>query len=320
LCLSGSNVEIDERGEGQTPPPQPIDLRVGGKLVYSGSNATVGKSSDYITSAAVAGGCTTSVNGSTQTCARPPFNWYVTTVNTFEALTAPTADYASWFAANDTINSTSTTPGQDGDCDVRSGTPPVLNPDTLLDADAGNVNLWPGSSYVCRKTVDGTAGGAVVSELSWNNSTKVMTVKGTIVLDGNVNVTAPTLDVTYNGSATLYVNGTFALSGSNNYVCANPSCDFTTWNPNTEMLIVVATATTLNGSNVRWQGGIFCNPTSTANFSGSNVEVQGPVICGRFTFGSNTSFKPLPAITSLPIGAPVEPNVSVVPGTPAYGG
>ncbi len=319
LCMSGSNSELDERGEGQTPAVQPIDLRVGGKLVMSGSNATVGKSSDYITSAAVQGGCTTTINGSTQTCARPPFNWYVSTVNTFEALTAPVADYPGWFAHNDTINSTSTAGGQDGDCDVRSGSPPAINPDTLLDADAGTVNLF-GSTYVCRKTHDGTAGGTVVSELSWNNTTKVLTVKGAVFVDGTVNVSVGDLYATYNGSASLYVNGSFTLNGSNSYICANPSCNFATWNPNTEMLILVATSVSMNGSNVKYQGGLFCNPTSTADFSGSNVEIQGPIICGSFTFGSNTVFKPLPAITSLPIGAPVEPNVAVAAGLPVYGG
>jgi hypothetical protein len=76
----------------------------------------------------------------------------------------------------------------------------------------------------------------------------------------------------------------------------------------------------MDGSNNKFQGGIFCNPDATAEFDGSNTEIQGPVICGRFTFGSNTVFKPLPAITNLPIGAPVEPNVSVSPGAPVYGG
>jgi hypothetical protein len=316
LCLTGTNVEIDERGEGQTPAPQPIDLRVGGKLVFTGEHATVGKSTDYITSAAVAGGCATSIGGAGQTCAQPPFNWYVTTTSAFEEIEAPTVDYASWFAANDTINSTSTVAGQDGDCDVRSGSPPAINPDTMLDGDAGTINLT-GSAYTCRKTADGTAGGTVVAELSWDGSS-VLTIKGAIMVDGNV--TMNDSNATYQGMATIYANGAFTLSGSNATMCANTTCDFTTWNPNTEMLIMVATSVNLTGSNSKWQGGLFCNPTATAVLNGTNVEIQGPVICGTFTFGTNTAFKPLPGITNLPIGAPVEPNVSIGPGTPIYGG
>jgi hypothetical protein len=314
LCLTGSNVEIDERGEGQNPAPQPIDMRVGGKLVYVGSNATVGKSSDYITSGAVAGGCGTSINGSTQTCARPPFNWYVQNVVSFESITAPVADYNAQFNGAQTINSTAVS---GGDCNVRSGSPPNINPDAILDGDAGTINLTPGSAYTCRKTADGTAGGTVVSELSWNGST-TLTIKGTVVVDGNISLNDS--NATYQGSATIYANGTVSMSGPNAQMCANSTCDFTTWNPNSEMLILVGTAVTMNGSNNKFQGGLFCNPDATANFSGSNVEIQGPIICGRFTFGSNTQFKPLPAITNLPVGAPVEPNVSVSPGTPVYGG
>ncbi len=317
LCLSGTNVAIDERGEGQVPAPQPIDLRVGGKLVFGGNNATVGVSSDYLTSAAVGGGCATTIGGAAQTCARPPFNWYVSTVNTFSAITPPPVDYNQWYNAHDTINSTSTVAGQGGDCDIRIGTPPAINPDTLLNANAGTVILTPASAYTCKKTSDGSPTSPVVSELSWDGSS-VLTIKGVIVVDGAV--TFNDSNATYVGSATIYANGAFNQSGSNAKMCANATCDFTTWNPNANMLILVATSVAMNGSNNKWQGGLYCPSTATADFSGSNVVIQGPVICGRLTFGSNTEFKPLPAITQLPVGAPVEYNVSVGPGKPVYGG
>jgi hypothetical protein len=317
LCLTGTNVAIDESGEGQNPAPQPIDLRVGGKLVYTGTNSTVGLPIDYITSAGIAGGCATSIGGATHPCALPGDRFYVTTSQPFVAITEPVADYESWFAHNDTINSTSTVAGQDGDCDVRSGTPPVINPDTLLDADAGTVTLTTGAAYTCRKTVNGTAGGAVVAELSWDGSS-ILTIKGVVVVDGAI--TMNDSNGTYQGVGSIYTNGIFTISGSNGKMCANPTCDFTAWNPNTEMLLMITKGVSMSGSNVQWQGGLFCNPTETANLNGTNVEIQGPVICGGFTFGTNTVFKPLPAITQLPLGAPVDPNVELVPGAPSYGG
>jgi Tfp pilus assembly protein PilX len=314
LCLTGSNVAIDERGEGQNPAAQPIDLRVGGKLVYAGSNATVGTAGDYLTSGGVAEGCALSVAATPVPCARPLFNWYVSTIQPFEPLSPPVADYAAQSAAPHAITSTAAT---GGDCDVRSGTPPSINPDALLDGDAGTLNLTPGYPYTCRKAIDGTAAGEVVAELSWNGST-TLTVEGTIVVDGNLSLNDS--NATYQGSASVYANGAVTMNGPNARLCANATCSFTSWNPNSEMLLLVGTSVFMNGSNNQFQGGLFCNPESTADFSGSNVVIQGPVICGRFTFGSNTVFKPLPAVTNLPVGAPVEPNVSVAPGTPVYGG
>jgi hypothetical protein len=310
LCLSGSNVMIDERGEGQTPAPGPIDLRVGGKLVISGSNATVGVPSDYLTSAGIAQGCTSSINGTPHTCTTAD-KYYVTTSTAFEEIEAPVHDTAAWFNHANTINSTAVA---GGDCTVRSGTPPNINPDALLDADAGTIDLTTGA-YTCQKWVNG----AKVAELSWNGST-TLTLQGVIVVDGALRTT-DTL-ATYVGSAAIYVNGSFSLNSSNAKLCATPSCTFTSWDPNTEMLVIVANSMALNGSNNVYQGGLFCPTTGSINLGGSNNILHGPIICGGFNFinSSNTEFKPMPPITQLPLGVPLDYNVHVAPGTPVYGG
>ncbi|MGZ8707720.1 MAG: hypothetical protein ACXW0R_10100 [Gaiellaceae bacterium] len=312
LCLSGSNAMIDERGEGQSPAPAPIDLRVGGKLVISGSNATAGVPLDYLTSAGIALGCASTVTGTPHTCTTAD-KYYVTTSGTFNEIDFPEHDMAGWFAHTDTINSTALS---GGDCNVRAGTPPNINPDALLDGDAGTINLTPGSSYTCRKVVNGVT----VAELSWNGST-TLTVKGVIVVDGNMNST-DTL-ATYAGSATIYLNGSFSLTSSDAKLCATPSCTFTSWDPNTEMLAIIAnTSIALNGSNNTYQGALMCPPTASANVGGSNTVVHGPIICGTFDFtnASNVEFKPMPPIGQVPLGAPTDYDVSVEPGTPSYGG
>jgi hypothetical protein len=310
LCLTGSNVMIDERGEGQTPSPGPIDLRVGGKLVFIGSNATVGVPSDYITSAGIGLGCTNSINGTPHTCTTSD-RYYVTTSRPFEEIEAPVADINTWFNEPNTINSTAAV---GGDCNVRSGTPPNINPDALLDADAGTLNLTPNQSYTCRKIVDGVT----VAELSWNGST-TLTIKGVIVVDGNLYANDSL--ATYAGSATIYVNGTFSITSSNGKLCATSDCNYTNWNPNAEMLIVVANTINLDGSNNAYQGGLFCPTTGTINLGGSNNILHGPIICGGFNFinSSNTEFKPMPTVSQVPLGAPLENNVSVAPGIPKYG-
>ena len=314
LCVTGSNAMIDERGEGQTPAPSPIDLQVGGKLVIAGSNnATVGVPSDYLTSAGIALGCTNSISGTPHTCVNGSADdYYVTSSTSFTVIDAPVPDIATWFGAADTINSTAAV---GGDCTVRAGTPPNINPDAVLDADAGTINLTPGSSYTCRKVVNGVT----VAELSWNGST-TLTIKGVIVVDGNMQSTDEL--ATYAGSASIYANGTFSLNASNAKLCATSTCNFTNWNPNTEMLVVVANNVTFqNGSNNAYQGGLLCPTTGSVHVGGSNAIIHGPVICGTFNFASssNVEFKPMPPITQVPLGAPVDYNVEVAPGTPSYG-
>ena len=49
-------------------------------------------------------------------------------------------------------------------------------------------------------------------ELSWNATTKTLTVKGTIFIDGSAKVANGAFN-TYNGQATIYLSGTFYLDG-----------------------------------------------------------------------------------------------------------
>ncbi len=123
----GTNAMIDERGEGQTPRAA-ADRPARRRQARVQRNERDGRVSRATTSRAPASPAAArpSINGSTQTCARPPFNWYVTTVKPVPARSRRRRSTTrAGSRANDTINSTSTVAGQDGDCDVRSGTPPI---------------------------------------------------------------------------------------------------------------------------------------------------------------------------------------------------
>jgi hypothetical protein len=320
LCFNSNNAVIDERGENQNPPPQAIDVRVGGKAVFAANGTSIGLASDNVTSAAVAGGCSTSIGAAGTACNTSTWNttrYFVDSTTTFQSLAAPTADFAA--------NFNSASPGPFNPCTTASN--PAHLPASTFDTDGvqdgndGTFNLTPATSYQCKTY----SGGSLVGELSWNASTRVLTVKGSIFIDKDV--TSGSTTATYQGSATLYVGGKFTFTGNDTQLCANPGCDFTTWNPNAEMLLIVAKgasgdpdALLFNGNNGKFQGGVFCNPTSRLNLNGNNVELQGPVICGTFLFQNNALLKPLPSVTQLPIGAPVDPNVTLVPGPPVYGG
>ena len=58
-----------------------------------------------------------------------------------------------------------------------------------------------------------------------------------------------------------------------------------------------------------YQGQLRC--TAVHGPSGNSLTTEGPVSVGSMTINANTfSFKPLPVITNMPVGAPVPPNVS----------
>jgi hypothetical protein len=49
------------------------------------------------------------------------------------------------------------------------------------------------------------------------------------------------------------------------------------------------------------------------------VTVEGPMIAERLSIKQNVTFKPLPTITDLPLGAPGNPNTHATPTAPRYG-
>jgi hypothetical protein len=319
LCFNSNNASIDEQGEGQIPAPQPVDIRVGGRIAYV-KGGTVGVVSDPVTSASAVGGCSTSTTGATHPCTAPGDRFYADSQPPFIPIEAPTADFSS----GATSQYATASPGPKHPCTVASN--PSSLPattfesvgNTLSDASAATFDLTPATSYQCKTYHNDDPSGPLIGELSWDAATHLLTVRGKIFIDGSV--TSADATASYNGTGSIYIGGTFTLSGQ---LCSTNPCDFTNWDPNVEMLMLVANgagyAFTFSGSN-KFQGSIFCNPTATINFSANNTDIQGPIVCGAMKFSNGIRFKPLPAITALPLGTPGNPNVHAKPGTPIYDG
>ena len=126
-------------------------------------------------------------------------------------------------------------------------------------------------------------------ELSWNATSKTLTVKGTIFIDGSAKVSQT---ANYNGQATLYLSGTMLFNGSLCGVPTGASCIFANWNPNTEMFTVVANGTggqvnagdsVLFANNQYFQGGLFGT---------GNVEYGNNANFGRADHGRRRSSWP----------------------------
>jgi Tfp pilus assembly protein PilX len=315
FCLSGQNASVQEVTGGQG-----IDMQVGGKLVLSGSGSKVGADSTHpITSGVVVGGCTTtSVSSTTQPCSPSSFNYWVGATDTFVPNDAPTlsaTDMANNYANFD--------PGPKHPC--QSGTTPAPLAASVFDNDtASNLSnepnnstsvfeLTPNFSYSCI-----SQNGAGTGQLSWDNSTKRLTIGGSIFIDGSMTVSQ---SATYTGTAVIEVAGTFTINGNGTALCATgPPCNFTNWqgtSSNTSMLTVAplagsTTAITFTNNAQTFQGSLWTQPTSSMTFQKNGVTVNGPISVGKLdsTF-NNASIKPLPTITNMPIGAPIPPNTGL---------
>lgn len=307
LCLSGTQAKILEN---TATGGQPVDLRVGGVVKYTGTQTTVGLSTAKLTSGLAGGGCSTVANPTAHPCTTTD-NWFVKTTDTPITATPPTIDLNYWY--------TNASPGPKNPCGASTPSPKlaatIFDSDATMNGTTPSFNLTPGSSYNC-VTSTGT--------LNWNASTHILTIGGTLFFDGNV--TSSDSAAMYHGLATIYVNGTLSFTATQTSLHAGcPSspaapthqCAFadvsTEWNPTKDMLIFITSKTNgvavnFSGTQNEFQGGLYCDSTSTVNLSGTQTKVEGPIICGRFSWGTQTKLYPLPTITSLPPGAPLPPN------------
>jgi Tfp pilus assembly protein PilX len=310
MCLSGQGSVMKEQTGGQS-----IDLQVGGKLSLSGSGTSVGDWTTNpvtpITSGAVVGGCTNGdVTTATTTCNSTNYHYSVKNTGVFIPQSDPersstqiASDYSTFdpgpkhACANGSINF-DTTPNGASEPDGNSST----------------FELAPtNSDYTCVST-----SGASVGQLSWNHTTHVLTVNGSIFFDGNVTISN---NVTYVGTAVIEVMGTVTFQGNNLQVCAqNTSCLFSNWQGSSghnDMLMLASVKTNLSPAikfqdNAQtFQGSLFTQPTSNITFVKNGDQTQGPMAIGSFdaTF-NNATIQPLPVIKNMPVGAPVPPNVS----------
>jgi hypothetical protein len=231
-------------------------------------------------------------------------------------LAIPAVDWDNWYR--------NASPGPYYPCTTSSGTPPVFDNDQgsafTPDPTKRNnsvtpvFNLTPVSSYSCK-----TAAG----ELSWDAPTRTLTVKGAIFIDGSATVANGLLNQ-YNGQGSLYLSGTYRMDNSSK-LCAGVSgtdCDFSRWNPNTEMLAIVANGTggqVNNGDSIqlnnstRFQGALFA--TNAIEFTNSS-QSEGPMIGSTVILANSVSFHPFPYITTVPVGMPGNPNVYAQPNPP----
>jgi Tfp pilus assembly protein PilX len=337
LCISASGAAIKESGS-------PVDLQVGGKLVLSGSNTSVGADATHpITSGVVVGGCnTTSVSSATTACNSGSYKYWVASTDTFSNVLAPvetTADQQSDYNGFDPgpmhtcLTGTTPAPLNNNQFDFTSGAGEPN--DSGSGSSGGTMDLTPSASYACISK-NGTGTGYLI----WNNNTsgaitvsgitvqpKTLAINGSIFFDSNVTASQ---SFTYAGTAAIEFSGTFNMSNSTTTICAASPCNYAVnaWqgtSGNLSMLTLVSlisgssSAFSFNATTIGVQCSLWTQPTSTASFSGTNVTLEGPLALGSFSVGASSfTLEPLPVIKNMPTGAPLPPNMAVSISAPSY--
>jgi hypothetical protein len=184
----------------------------------------------------------------------------------------------------------------------------------------GIVNLTPGSSYTC-KTVNG--------QLSWDFPNKVLTISGTIFIDGSAKVDIGGT-VRYKGQATIYTSGSVLVK--NTSLCgysAGPSCTVGNWDSTQDLLGFVANGNGSNaadsqvpaGDGVQFVSSYFEGAVYATNVVdiGTTAIVDGPLDGSTVILGqsSNSTFS---GFTFVPVGMPGNPTVYALAQLPQMTG
>ena len=153
-------------------------------------------------------------------------------------------------------------------------------------------NLTPATSYMCKNPGQG--------ELSWDASTRTLTVAGTIFFDGSITATTSgNAPITYKGwgsggactqtgdcQSVIYASGDISINSEK--LCAvlnaqQTDCNWNNWDPNAKMLIFAShgpTGVTVGPSQTEFQGGLYAyNTVST----GQGAVTEGPLVSGTKT-------------------------------------
>ena len=327
LCLTGNHATVTEDKESGG---QAVDIRVKGGLTITGNDASIGKDASHrLTSGIVEGGCRTSATGTYHACTTLD-DYYVNQLDTPLTATPPVTDFPSWY-----LNAS---PGPNHPCDPTLTPAPNLMTTQPRAFDSDTTMNGTNTLFILTPTGAGTDYNCVTStgSLSWNHTTHLLTISGTVFLDGNVQLNDD--KSIYDGKATVYVNGLLDFNdghGGHAGIRANcpgndgkpkqcginkgPGEDH--WDPNADMIIFAVNKSTgiavdMTTDHTEFQGDLICPPTATAALAGDHTVIEGGIICGRFTWADHTKIYPMPTITTLPPGAPIPPNAPATISVP----
>jgi Flp pilus assembly protein TadG len=294
-------------------------LVVKGQIKNLQGSSGVGTNGTPVNEIDSVGGCRTGLSGTVHSpCVNGTDRMYATLISSVApSVTAPAVDWDGWYA--------NAKPGPSSGCTTtNTGATPTFDGNGVRDNSVSTVfNLTPGADYTC---VNGPANNPN-GVLSWKFSTKTLTISGTIFIDGSM-IAGNGVQNQYNGQGTIYLSGTFRMT-ANTELCGSvngTNCEFTTWNPNTELMGIVANAQAgqnpatvgIHLMDAQYQGALYA--TNKIRLEGI-TRTDGPMIGQEVELGYNcgtnaATSNGFPLVTTVPIGLPGAPNAHAAPGPP----
>jgi hypothetical protein len=309
INASTFGVRLTARNSGSSGTQTGYIDRVRLYVTYSSDPTTaIGSSGSPISEATIGGNCTLNANPPHSACNATDRVYAGTVTKTALAdndeLTMPQVDLDYWFE--------NAKPGPKHGCTNSPTNMGLLKFDNDGSATSnasivyndGNIDMAPPTSdYTCEYWQDGVK----IGELSWNHTTHVMKIGGTIFFDGDVRFDHDGEVVHYQGRAMIYAAGNIEFD---EVVCAGgsgtSSClsDMTNWDPSANLMII------LSGADSEYdQGGTGCSPSGTINcpnglvasgFQGvvsaqgdctihQEFRLSGPVVCNTLTLPTDSS-------------------------------
>jgi Tfp pilus assembly protein PilX len=286
-------------------------LHVLGDVNVNSPQASVGTSGSPIPDFSISGNCYRNAALTACNASSTSRVWASAYGTSPPNITKPTVDLNYWYANANLGPSSACTSGS---------FPGGFDNDGTLNVSRGNVNLTPATAYSCTKT---DINNNVVGQITWAPSTRKLSIKGVVYIDGNLRWTNLNI-IDYDGRGTIYASGILTISNQAD-ICGVSACD-ATWTPATDFLSFVLGCRTPTGmaslcgdigNRVTFQGALFLvNDYDQDN----NSTIWGPVIARNATVANSTLFMALPnSLGGLPPGVPADTTtittVVAVPGS-----
>jgi hypothetical protein len=241
--INASNFGLRIQADSDTSSSRTIDIdHIRINVTYSSDpTAAIGSATNPIARADIADYCTLNANTANKPCTNADRVYATTIAGAPPPLVKPQVDLDWWWK--------NAKPGPKHPCTEPGNTfPNTFDNDagttsTPNNSVGGSAEITPlNTSYTCQVKENGV----LVGEISWNHTTHVLTILGTIYIDGDMRFDDNGQIVHYQGRGIIYASDDIEFDervcagGSGMTNCAASSATMSDWNPSQNLLTILA--------------------------------------------------------------------------------